>query len=474
MTRTAAREIGSREINLPKENVGTLHSMTFRCGEKHTVFTPQKHAKDFSEDFPAFPMDGKTAEDPGVDGELYGNQMLRELELHRARMTEHEIDPTSDLGEFLDCYTRFKRNNFMIDFTDMIETALHEIDCPFDYLIADEAQDYSRLEFALLKKWGGQCEGIVIAGDADQCLFEFRGSSAGHFILFGDERRVLGQSYRVPRAVHEYSETLTRRMDLHEEREYNPRDEEGAVEYKSLRSAAEVANFAADLEGTVMLLASCGYIANWIANALKERGLPFHNPYRVEGSYAAAWNPLTRGKRRVTATDRAIAFLSPPWTWKSLHDWMGIMKGLPRGAKQEMMDNAKERPGDLPPIDWIAARIGPSGLAAALSGDFRWWLPRLVKGKDAALQYPRRVYELHGLSALTERPKIIVGTIHSVKGGEADNVVLIPDLSVKFWKEFMYVNPDPVLRMFFVGATRARRNLYLTEKIAKQGYRFQW
>lgn len=471
MTRTAAHEIASRDIKLPKENVGTLHSLCLRAGERKTVFTPQKYAKDFSEDFPQFQMDGKTAEDPGTtEGELYGNQMLAEYEILRARMMTHEIDPKSDLGEFVDCYTRFKNNNGMIDFTDMVEIALKEIPCPFRFLIADEAQDYSRLEFNLLKKWGGQCEGIVIAGDADQCLFEFRGSSAEHFIRFGEERRVLGQSYRVPREVHKYAETLVGRMALHEDRVYEPRDEEGKVKHKSVRSAAEVAHFASNLEGTTMVLASCGYIANWIATALKDMGAAFHNPYRVEGSYSAAWNPLTRGKSKITATDRVVAFTSPPWTWKTAHMWLGIMTGLPYGTKRELTDNAKLLPHDIVPMDWLREAIGSEGIVMAANADFSWWFARCAKGKDATLRYPAKVYRAGNLG---EKPRIIVGTIHSVKGGEADNVIIVPDLSGKFYGEYMYRNPDPTLRMFFVGATRARQNLYLTDPISK-GRRFHW
>lgn len=259
-------------------------------------------------------------------------------------------------------------------------------------------------------------------------------------------------------------------MDVHEDRRYEPRDEAGAVEHKSLRSAAEVAHFAADLEGTTMILASCGYIANWVASALKEMGAAFHNPYRVEGSYAAAWNPLTRGKSKITATDRVIAYTSPPWTWKSAHAWLGIMNGLPHGTKRELLDNAKLLPNDIVPMDWLRETIGSEGLIRAVSADFKWWFDRCAKGKDATLRYPARVYENGWLE---EKPRIIVGTIHSVKGGEADNVIIIPDLSVKFYNDFFYVSPDPVLRMFFVGATRARHRLYLTDKISK-GRAFQW
>ena len=64
-------------------------------------------------------------------------------------------------------------------------------------------------------------------------------------------------------------------------------------------------------------------------------------------------------------------------------------------------------------------------------------------------------------------PWIIVGTIHSVKGGEADDVVLFPDLSPAGYSEYMSTeNRDRILRLFYVGMTRARDRLVLCERSA--------
>ena len=57
-------------------------------------------------------------------------------------------------------------------------------------------------------------------------------------------------------------------------------------------------------------------------------------------------------------------------------------------------------------------------------------------------------------------PRIKVSTIHSMKGGEADNIVLVPDLSYAAHKSYQR---DPAIehRVFYVGATRAKKSLHV-------------
>lgn len=59
-------------------------------------------------------------------------------------------------------------------------------------------------------------------------------------------------------------------------------------------------------------------------------------------------------------------------------------------------------------------------------------------------------------------PRITVSTIHGSKGGGADNVVLFTDLSTAA-DEAMQMNPDDMHRVFYVGVTRTRKNLYVVE-----------
>jgi superfamily I DNA/RNA helicase len=70
-----------------------------------------------------------------------------------------------------------------------------------------------------------------------------------------------------------------------------------------------------------------------------------------------------------------------------------------------------------------------------------------------------------GPKALNESPKVIVGTVHSVKGGEADVVFLFPDLSPAASAAYQRHGPqrDAVIRLFYVGVTRARKTVYICQ-----------
>jgi len=78
-------------------------------------------------------------------------------------------------------------------------------------------------------------------------------------------------------------------------------------------------------------------------------------------------------------------------------------------------------------------------------------------------EFPALVASKRGPLALAEEPGVIVGTIHSVKGGQADVVYLFPDLSQAGDAQYRRDGAprDSVIRQFYVGATRAREKLYI-------------
>ena len=65
--------------------------------------------------------------------------------------------------------------------------------------------------------------------------------------------------------------------------------------------------------------------------------------------------------------------------------------------------------------------------------------------------------------------RIKLSTIHAVKGEEAENVILFTDLERIIYNAAQ-VNKDTEHRLFFVGVTRAKENLY----IMNQGYEYQY
>ena len=69
---------------------------------------------------------------------------------------------------------------------------------------------------------------------------------------------------------------------------------------------------------------------------------------------------------------------------------------------------------------------------------------------------------------MLDTPRVVVGTIHSVKGGQADVVYLFPDLSQAADAQYGRggVDRDSVVRLFYVGATRAYEQLHVCQRDA--------
>jgi superfamily I DNA/RNA helicase len=89
-----------------------------------------------------------------------------------------------------------------------------------------------------------------------------------------------------------------------------------------------------------------------------------------------------------------------------------------------------------------------------------WWESKLRTKKKSTYAYPLEVVKRHGVEGLRDEPKVVVGTIHSVKGGEADVVYVFPDISRRAAEEIRNSSGRAAaIRQFYVAFTRAREQL---------------
>ena len=63
---------------------------------------------------------------------------------------------------------------------------------------------------------------------------------------------------------------------------------------------------------------------------------------------------------------------------------------------------------------------------------------------------------------LNKNPRITMSTIHGAKGGEADKVLLMQDITNAALETFSN-DPDELHRLFYTGATRAKRELHVLD-----------
>jgi hypothetical protein len=162
-----------------------------------------------------------------------------------------------------------------------------------------------------------------------------------------------------------------------------------------------------------------------------------------------------------------------PWTNGEVVRWAQVLQSrgvLVRGAKTEMAKLAPEHLATFDGDGIFARFFEPEALnsmaAAWQQGPVAlldWWKGRLTAEVFPRAAFPVEVVKRHGARGLVEAPQVIVGTIHSVKGGQADIVYLFPDLSQAGADQYARpgVSRDAVIRVAYVGATRARERLVI-------------
>ena len=109
----------------------------------------------------------------------------------------------------------------------------------------------------------------------------------------------------------------------------------------------------------------------------------------------------------------------------------------------------------------LAQILSPAAIQPALNRNVDWLLDNLLATRRKSIEFVVGVYKNYGIDAINNPPQVVIGTIHSVKGGEADVVILFPDISYEANQEFhkSVHGRDSVFRMFYVGMTRARETL---------------
>lgn len=414
-TKVAAREAVARgACKLPDEHAMTLHSLCFKSSnlQRSQVVTRPKLVQ-FGDEI-GMPITGESVESERdlTDADF----MMAIYDLARNRMQNpqeayEESDRPGTLEQFkylVRSYESWKQNTGLIDFVDMLSLGLQVKRLPpYRAFFIDEAQDLSNLQWAVVEKMTSAARLLFVAGDDDQALFSFGGADARGMPKFEEkfnaQRKVLDQSHRIPRSVHVLAESVISRVSERVEKVYKPRDEEGEV----VRIAApELIDFSAGLT----FLYRDRSVRGPIEEHFKTNLIPYHT--RV------GWpSPLQ------TKPGRAIMAL-----------YGRQQGGPPTNAYDDLLTDLGKR---------------------AMSGE------KVSAPWSSLVQIPHRSsWYLDNVSL--EAPAVTLSSIHSFKGAEDDHVVLSTGMAARTYMG-MNEKPDDEHRCFYVGVTRARHKLTITE-----------
>lgn len=481
LTRAGARQACRDIPGISREQMGTVHAHAHRAlGAPELV---ESHLDEWNESYPAYALSGGGL---GVDDVYKGFGGTKTGDLARRHMDRCRVrgTPLGSSTLFYERWQDWKAQNGYMDFVDLIEAAMDCDTAPGEpaAILCDEAQDIGGPECRLLLKWGQRAEQVLMAGDSQQAIFEWRGSDALLLQRLWHEhdpkRQPLQQSHRLSQAVFEHAYSWAGRFRFTKRIDFQPRACAGkvvrlpyALQNCSSSRLLELVESTTQGEDTLIVQASCGYMLAPIVEKLRELGVPFHNP----SSNQHNWNPLARGKRRGSPTmaDRIRAFLHVVgtdekgrgmWTLEELKLWVaGLDTRLFQGQGRNTLLAIAEGTRMEAVGDFFAACWTPEALRHIVpKPDAGWYLDHAL-GPHGNDEYLRRVVSRYGADALRETPRVKIGTVHSLKGQEATTAVMCPDFSRAMETEGrlnMNVHEEQ-LRLFYVGITRARDQLLL-------------
>ena len=238
LTVSAKNEILSRETELDKKSIRTLHSIARELnhvgyGQVNQIANNSVNYTEWNELYPSLKLTANMAtnfESPSA----YKRGDALMLDYNKQRYSMSENYTASDLSKFVDKWRSFCKKRGLRDFLSLIETCYNKnIIIPKEYtaVIVDEAQDLSSLELALIRRWGEQVGTLVMVGDPYQSLYEWRGTAPEGFIQLkdGDNYRVLDQSYRVPIQIHKCAKKWIKKMPGYVPIDYKPTDKVGIM-----------------------------------------------------------------------------------------------------------------------------------------------------------------------------------------------------------------------------------------------------
>jgi len=337
---------------------------------------------------------------------------------------------------------KYKRSTGLVDFNDMLEHAVSTGPVPgIKVAFIDEAQDLSLRQWEVARSMFSNVERLMIAGDDDQSIFEWSGADVQTFLKLGGDAIVLDRSFRLPRKIFDFANRIVSRIGNRISKDWRPDDREGSV--RSIRSLKELGDQIVQDDGkTWLILARNRYLLNEQVEFLRGAGVP----YAEKGKSAID----TKDLRAIQAYEAARR--NRPINLSDAQAFYNLLLGgkqIKRGFKQ--------LPESLPEVLEWDTLVNAGGLLVDKKAP---WFDVLRIPHERKSYY--RAIRRHGYST-TGTPKVNCSTIHSVKGGEADNVVLLDAMARRTYKEFTELNADAEHRVQYVGATRARENLFILQ-----------
>lgn len=421
------------------------------------------------------------------------SRFLNMVSDYKTRPCKEPLD--SSLAEAFDAYQNFLKEWNLLDFDDLLLEALSiaRENPRFSYLLVDEFQDISPLEYQLVKAWNEGGKELFVIGDPDQSIYGFRGSDAGCFHRLAEDypdarRIVLEENYRsTPQLLAFASEIISKNPGGI--RLLNPNRQDGKpVRLVEADSAASEAIFIAkeinrltggigmleaqdifpENEGCIQsfddiaILYRTNRQAELLENCLKKEGIP----YIVSGRDGFLTEPAVRG------TVSFFQSLLRPENRLAGQTALKLLWGLEEGKLTDsIFENMAEK------YTPMLKKKKPMKILEEWMADLHLENEKsLQKLCQTAVFYPIMADFIHALEFGVESDlkrcgnkqyksgAVTLMTLHGSKGREFPAVLIFGARKglIPFEKGNHTADLEEERRLFYVGVTRAKDTLILT------------
>lgn len=417
-------------------------------------------------------------------------------------------------------------NNNMVDFDDLLrlpvvlfkknKQILDDYQLHYHYLLIDEYQDTNQAQYVLAKLISAKHQNIWVVGDADQAIYGFRGANYQNILNFEKDYQkakviLLEENYRSPKLILEAANKVISYNELrHPKNLWTEKGKGNQISYYQAVDERDEASFIVKEIKGIMIKHSYSYndIAvlyrtNAQSRVIEEVFLKENIPYKIIGGYAfynrkevkdlLAYLKVIYNEqdnlnllRCINNPPRGIGIKTiDKLVAKAKEERKAIYEVLNGGKEQafkQLIEELKKDSEQLSLSKLIDKVLIKSGLVASLAKnndlESTMRLENIAEFKSIVKSFEEQHDEvslasfLMEISLFTDKSESInltnrvsLMTIHAVKGLEFE-IVFITGLEEGLFPHHNALDNLEELeeerRLFYVGLTRTKKYLYLT------------
>jgi len=396
-------------------------------------------------------------------------------------------DDRLDIPEAIRAWRNWKGTNDIVGFADMLERVKQRSLLPnVDYLVIDEFQDITTLQYQVYEEWRPHMKRVLIAGDDDQVVYAWQGADPDLLLDEAvDEDVILPNSYRLPSRILNAVNQEVRHINKRQDKDLEPRKEGGTVEALRNRSmldlSREVRRTVEHTDETVMVLFRARYQMFQFIDEFIDEGIPF-SCLTDQRMWTDRLSQYVAGIESLAADEPMTGLQA-----RRLADMLAD-SAFGTGERDDFFDALDEREEESGVDDLTNLDIDPEVVREHVP--FAPEPPAAADMLRKVTSFQERSVDAYFNSKYRgmEPDRVRLGTIHSAKGREADHVIVGTDLTEKVVEQMAatveqngtelpngeeftkHTSPVPTLtdnerRVFYVGMSRARERLVLLENL---------